>query len=112
MNTKIIVGSVLITRHEKLMSGCADDLPFFLWKTAAAKWHASDVLIFVASLEQFAAIVDCLAALAPGEFLVAQVQHWVSFVAFQHATVTDESLVIAFHASVRRVWCAYTQVSV
>ena len=71
MQAKVIIGSVLISSHEKLMLGSPNDLPFFLWKTAVSKWHASDVIVFIAPLEKFAAIIDCLSTLASGELLIA-----------------------------------------
>jgi hypothetical protein len=53
------------------MLGSPNDLPFFLWKTAVSKRHAFDVIVFIAPLEKFAAIVYRLSALASGELLIA-----------------------------------------
>jgi hypothetical protein len=51
MQAKVIIGSVIVSGHKKFMPRSADDLLFFLGKTAVSKRHASDVIVFIAPLE-------------------------------------------------------------
>lgn len=113
MNCETIISSVFISTHEKLVSGRSYNLFSLKWEnTAAIERHVSDIFVLFAFFVQFAAVIDSLTALTSWELLIAQIKHRVSFVTFNHTAVADESLVIAFHASVGRIRCAYICISV
>ncbi len=95
------------------MSGRSYNLLSLKWEDAAViKRHFSDVFILLAFFLQLAAVINILSALASGELLIAQIKHRVSFVAFNHTAVANESFIVAFHASVGRIRCANICVSV